>query len=64
VQLQVFDLAGRLVRNLVREEKVAGAHSVHWNGRSQDDQICAAGVYFYRLRTAGGDETKRMLLVK
>lgn len=64
VQLQIFDVAGRLVRNLVQEEQAAGPHQMNWNGRSQDDQSCAAGVYFYRLRTVGADETKRMLLVK
>ncbi len=64
VELQVFNVAGRMVRNLVREEQAAGPHQMNWNGRSQDDQSCAAGVYFYRLRTDGGDETKRMLLVK
>ena len=64
VQLQVFDVAGRLVRTLVQEEQTAGPHQMNWNGRSQEDQACAAGVYFYRLRTNAADETKRMLLVK
>ncbi len=64
VQLQVFDVAGRLVRSLVREDQSAGLHTMSWNGRNKDDQSCAAGMYFYRLRTSGADETKRMLLVK
>jgi endonuclease I len=64
VQLQIFDVAGRLVRNLVQEEQAAGPHQMNWNGRGQEDQTCAAGVYFYRIRTEGADETKRMLLVK
>ena len=64
VSLQIFDVAGRLVRNLVQEEQMAGTHQMHWNGRSQEDQACAAGVYFYRVRTGGAGETKRMLLVK
>lgn len=65
VTLQVFDLAGRLVYTLVGGEwKAEGTHLVQWNGRNVQDRPAAAGVYLYRLRTEGVDETRRMVLVK
>ncbi len=64
VDLQVFDLAGRLVRTLHRGSEAAGRHERVWLGRDQAGRTVAAGVYFYRLQADNEVETRRMLLVK
>ncbi len=64
VDLQVFDLAGRLVRTLYSGSESAGQHEKVWMGRDQTGQTVATGVYFYRLRAGREVETRRMLLVK
>ena len=65
VHLQVYDVAGRLVRRLVNGETVgAGAHAVSWDGRDDCGRSVTAGVYFYRLAVAGSVETRRMTLIK
>jgi endonuclease I len=64
VQLQVFDLGGRLVRTLIQGTEQAGRHEQVWQGRDQADRPVAAGVYFYRLRADDEVQTRRMLLVK
>ncbi|MBW2690635.1 MAG: T9SS type A sorting domain-containing protein, partial [Deltaproteobacteria bacterium] len=64
VQLQLFDVAGRLVKVLVQEEQLFGRHQLNWNGRNEDGQISAAGVYFYQLIAEGQNQTRRMVLVK
>jgi len=64
VELQVFDLAGRLVRNLFQGSEGAGRHEKVWRGRDQEGRIVAAGVYFYRLHAGDEMETRRMLLAK
>ena len=55
VRLSIHDLAGRLVRILVDEQRVAGPHSVQWNGRSDAGLPVSAGIYF--VRAASGKET-------
>jgi hypothetical protein len=64
VELAVFNILGQKVRTLVDEELSAGEHTVIWDGRNQNGQTVATGVYFYRLRV--GDEVlvKRMSLLK
>ena len=63
--LRVFDMAGRLVRNLVTAEPhTPGRHEVVWNGRDDSGRQVASGTYFYRLEAGGFFETKRMVLVK
>jgi len=64
VQLSVFDLRGRLVRELVSGQMEAGNHEVMWNGRDSRGQMSATGVYFARLSSADGVKTVKMVLAK
>jgi hypothetical protein len=64
VDLRVYDVRGSLVRTLVTGELGAGTHDAVWDGRSDGEAQVPSGVYFYRLRTAGGQVTGRMTLVR
>jgi hypothetical protein len=59
VSLKVFDVLGREVATLIDEKLNAGTHRVLW-----DASRVASGMYFYRLRAEGREETKRMILLK
>ena len=60
----VIDVAGRTVKLLASGELSAGAHRLEWNGTDVAGKPVAAGVYFYRLSTAMGAETRRMVMVR
>lgn len=62
--LRVFDVQGRLVRTLVDGPVSAGAHTVDWNGRNDQERGVSAGVYFYRLEAAGKSATRKMILLR
>ncbi len=64
VRLDVLDLDGRLVRNLAAGSLPAGWHEVVWNGRTAAGRPAASGVYVYRLRAGGVEQTRRMVLLK
>jgi hypothetical protein len=64
VKISVFDLAGRLVRDLVNENREAGFHECSWSGDSRDGRPVSAGVYFIRMQVPSTVETKRIILVK
>jgi PKD repeat protein len=65
VRLEVFDIAGRLVDVLLRDEPFAPGHwSAVWQGRDTAGRGVAAGVYFCRLEAGSYRATMRMLLVK
>jgi hypothetical protein len=51
VQLDVFDIRGRLVQSLTRVLP-AGANAVNWNGEDRTGKPVAAGIYLFNLRTA------------
>jgi len=64
VTLRVFDLSGRLVRELSRGAMSKGLHSVVWNGK--DDAGCpmSAGVYVGRLDVGDRVFSQKLSLIK
>gem|GEM_PF-333800 len=64
VTLEVFNIAGQRVAVLAKGHQEAGYHEVDWSGVDQSGQPVASGIYFYRLKTSDGVETKKMVLLK
>jgi hypothetical protein len=52
LQLQIYDLAGRLVRQIATRAP-AGPQMMRWDGRDRSGRPVASGIYFVRLRGAG-----------
>lgn len=59
VKINVFDVLGRNVANLVDEKKPEGSYSVTFDAADLN-----SGVYFYRIETDYASETKKIVLVK
>jgi hypothetical protein len=64
VNITVYDVSGRLVRELVNEHRAPGNWTVTWNGEDNHGVRVASGVYFYRMRAGDFIETKKMVLLK
>jgi len=64
VTLEIFDVAGHLVRTLVDGEPASGFDMVVWNGKDERGRGVSTGVYFCRLDVGGVSQTRKMLLVK
>ena len=65
VSLVIYDIAGQRVRELVRARHSSeGPHEVIWNGRDEEGDLVANGVYLYQLRAGEFRQVRRMVLVK
>jgi hypothetical protein len=64
VDISVYNILGRKVRTLVRGNYEPGSHTVIFDGRDDAGKAISAGVYFYRLETAGNSLTRKMVLIK
>jgi flagellar hook assembly protein FlgD len=64
VKLVVLDVAGRLVRTLVDEEKVGGDYDADWEGIDDRGDMVSSGVYLYVLDVAGQRRARKMVLLK
>jgi len=64
VRLEVINVLGQRVKTLVNESLPAGIHTVTFDGRDDNQQQVASGVYFYRLETEGFSQSRKMILLK
>lgn len=64
VDLKIYDVNGRLVRNLLSKEAILGQHSVQWDGTSDDGHRVGPGIYYYQISNGDKEISKQMLLMK
>ncbi len=64
VELAIYDITGRKVRDLANGHMAPGRHEAVWNGRDDRGMPAASGVYFARLVSGGTTLSHRMLLMK
>jgi hypothetical protein len=64
VAIDVYNLRGQLVRNLLQEEKAAGLHSVVFDGKDNDGRAVSSGIYYYRMHAGKYSSTRKMILLK
>lgn len=57
----VYDLAGRLVRELASGPRSAGSHTVTWDGRDSAGRRVAAGVYLTRVEADGETAVRKVV---
>jgi len=59
VNLNLFDIRGKLVETLVDELLQPGIHEIQWNGQNY-----ASGVYFAKLVQGGRTDVQKLILLK
>lgn len=64
VELAIFDVAGRRVRDLVDEPLAAGLHSVSWNRTDADGRVVRPGVYYYRMIAGARTFVRRLAVLQ
>ena len=64
IRLEVFNLLGQQVAVLAEGTYPAGSYTLRWDGVNDGGRALAAGLYFYRLQTPWGVQTRKLLLLK
>ena len=64
VKLQIYDVLGQHVDEVVNETLPAGTYEFAWNINEAPHGNLQSGVYFYHLKTENYNQIKRMILVK
>ncbi|MBK9526360.1 MAG: CotH kinase family protein [Bacteroidetes bacterium] len=57
VNLEIYDLAGQLIKPIINEEIQAGEHIVRFDG-----SLLSPGIYIYRFRTSSHSQTGRLIV--
>tara|TARA_B100001248_G_scaffold217525_1_gene172658 strand:- start:78 stop:1184 length:1107 start_codon:yes stop_codon:yes gene_type:complete len=64
VNLTIYDMRGKVIRQLVNEVQNAGSKTVEWDALDNLGHPASAGVYLYSLEAWGVRQTKKMILLK
>jgi ELWxxDGT repeat protein len=65
VRVQIFDVAGHLVREILPGDRLAaGRHAIDWDGRNASGRDLASGVYVYQVESAARREVGRVVLTR
>jgi len=64
VNLNVYNITGQKIRELVADIMTAGSHSVMWDGKDENGMMVSSGIYLSRLTSGVHVAAGRMLLMK
>jgi hypothetical protein len=65
VSMGIYDLSGRLVRQLATGTFAGGLRDLKWDGTDSNGKTVATGIYFVRLRSSSGEHaTKRLVYLQ
>jgi uncharacterized protein (TIGR03118 family) len=63
VRLRIYDTAGRLIAEPLRDGTVSGLTIVRWDGRDTRGALVAPGTYFYRATTGEAAANGRLIVI-
>ncbi|MDD8017939.1 MAG: right-handed parallel beta-helix repeat-containing protein [Bacteroidota bacterium] len=64
VKVEIYNITGQRVRELVNAVQDAGDYKVTWDGLNDNGMRTGTGVYIYRMSSGTFTSVKKMLLVK
>ena len=64
VSIDIYDMNGELVVELLKDYQNAGHHFINWNGTNNHGQLVSAGIYLFSINAAGLFQTRKMTMLK
>ena len=64
IDVTVYDMMGRVIKNLVSSKQSYGYKSIKWNATNNQNQVVPAGVYVYKIEFGKFVATQKMILLK
>nr|MBC8384765.1 T9SS type A sorting domain-containing protein [Candidatus Cloacimonadota bacterium] len=64
-KIEIYNLKGQKVKTFSNLQITQSINQkIIWNGEDDNGKPVSSGIYFYKLRTAGFEDTKKMILMK
>jgi flagellar hook assembly protein FlgD len=64
INLSIYDLRGRMIKQIINESKPAGFWSTQWNSKNENGNTVSAGIYLCSIQAGDILETRKIILVK
>jgi len=63
-RLTIYNVMGQVIRRWNHPGAFPGWYTITWDGRDENDQRVASGIYFYRFESDRFAQTRKMILLK
>ncbi len=64
INLSIYNTLGQKVRTLVDKDQAAGCYQIKWDGRNDDGDKAASGIYILQFKSVQFSQTRKMLLIR
>ena len=64
VNVTIYDMMGRIIKNLVSSQQTAGYKSIKWNATNDAGSPVSAGIYIYMIQAGEFRQVRKMVLLK
>lgn len=64
ISIDIYDLKGNHIKNLLSKEMIAGSHKVQWDSKNEKGLKVPSGVYVYTIKSNILSSSKKMILLK
>ena len=64
VNIAIYDMMGRKVKNLINHTENAGSRSVVWDATNSYGKPVSAGIYLYQMKAGRHTRTNKMVLLR
>ena len=64
VDINIYDMKGRLVKNILKNFQTSGHKSIQWNATNYQNEPVSAGMYIYIIQADEFRRSRRMILIK
>lgn len=64
VSVQIYDLLGKQITQLVNDRQLPGFYKIQWNGKDQYGNLLPSGIYFCLLKTTTQIQSKKLIFLR
>jgi len=65
VDLKIYNVTGRIVITLIdNDKKMAGYHTVRWDGKNEIGEDVVNGIYFYVIKAGNYNKAGKMIIIR
>ena len=64
VKLIIYDIRGKIIKELLNTRILAGEHSISWNGKDMLGNTVTSGIYYYQIVTSSFIDVGKAILLK